>query len=366
MDLAAHKFFSFFPAAQSKVLQQGAKLHKIEEPCTLFEQGDKGGSLFLVLDGEVEISGLTSLGNYQIISELSPGEFFGEFCIIDGGPRSARVRVPSHCSLAEISREAFLEVLDKSPVSAVRNLLTNMVKRIRSFHTRFFNEVVRSQKMVLVGELTNSIMHDLKSPLSVITGTTEVLKDKHRDMETQHMCELMDMQVKRVREMAQEVLDFVRGNTTLIQKSVNLESLFPYFELLNQDYFRRQGVELVMEPADVSLHADPDKLVRVLQNLTNNAAQAMAHGGRIVVSTRAEGDWVEICVKDDGPGIPKEIRDRVFEPFVGEDKHGGTGLGTTIAKSLVESHGGRISFKTSSTGTTFIIRLPKRLDVTLE
>jgi signal transduction histidine kinase len=150
-----------------------------------------------------------------------------------------------------------------------------------------------------------------------------------------------------------------------VPRQINLKDLFPYFEMLNADYFRRQGVELRIETADLEVRADPDKLVRILQNLTNNACQAMLFGGHICLSARDDGEWVTLLVADNGPGIPVELREHLFEPFVTSGNHGGTGLGTSIAKSLIEAHGGTISFVTGDAGTTFSIRLPKRLHLEL-
>ncbi len=365
MKLAEHEFFSFFPPEEAKRLQAEAVVSEYSDPHVLFEEGDEGGIMYLVLDGEVEISGMTGSGTYQMISSLGPGEFFGEFSAIDGGARSAKAEVPLGGSLAAIERGMLLGALDRSPIGTTQKFTSHMIRRIRNFHHRFFTDIVRSQKMLLIGELTNSIIHDLKSPMGIITGTTEMLRDKHRDTESVHMCELIEMQVKRVQDMAREVLDFVRGNTTLVQKDVNLNDLFPYFLLMNQDYFRRQGVELVLNPADIEFHGDPDKIVRVLQNLSNNAAQAMPRGGQIEITAERDGDWVVITVCDDGPGIPEEIQPHLFDPFVSDSKNGGTGLGTTIAKSLVQSHGGSIEFVTGNRGTIFTIRLPKRLDASI-
>ena len=290
MQLAEPPFFKLFPEPQARALQATATVREHAGPKVLFEEGDQGASMYLVLAGEVEISGLTATGSFQTLASMEAGSFFGEFAAVDGGPRSARASIPLRATLAEIPGTALLQAMGEAPASTTQAFVGQMIQRIRSFQHRFFTDIVRSQKMLLVGELTNSILHDLKSPLSIITGTAEVLQDKHRDMETQHLCELIGMQAKRVQDMCREVLDFVRGNTTLVQKQVNLKDVFPYFALLNCDYFRRQGVELRIEPADIELCADPDKLVRVLQNLTNNAAQAMLFGGQINVSAREAGD----------------------------------------------------------------------------
>jgi signal transduction histidine kinase len=363
MELSEHKFFSFFPSEPGELLIEHAEVVTFDGPEVLFEEGDDGGIMYLILEGEVEISGTTSSGKHQTISVLREHEFFGEFSAIDGLRRNARAQVLGPSKLAAIHRDHFLTALDISPVKSTQAFLAHVIQRIRRFHGRFFQEIVRNQKMLLVGELTNTIMHDIKSPMSIIMGTASVISDRYpEDEEVTQLCSLIDMQVNRVQEMSSEVLDYVRGSTTIVQRQVNLKTLFPYFDLLNRDFFNRQDIELVIGEPDISLYADPDKIVRVLQNLANNAAQAMPNGGRIEVDAKVEGAAVIITVKDDGTGIPEDIRDHLFEPFVGEGKHGGTGLGTTIALSLVNSHGGRLTFDTSENGTVFYITLPKRLD----
>jgi signal transduction histidine kinase len=120
------------------------------------------------------------------------------------------------------------------------------------------------------------------------------------------------------------------------------------------------GVELVAEaPHDLVL-VDQDKLLRVLQNLVNNAVEALGRtGGHITIRGVAVEGGHDITVSDDGPGIPETIRERLFQPFVTHGKTNGTGLGMAITKSIVEAHKGRISFTTKSgVGTTFRIFLP--------
>src|SRR5206468_2332195 len=104
-------------------------------------------------------------------------------------------------------------------------------------------------------------------------------------------------------------------------------ALMEKFVFLHQDYLRQQKVELELKPLDVAVKADSDKLLRVLQNLVYNAAEAFKEGGgRITVSGRVSDGEVEICVRDNGPGIPDDIKDNLFEPFVTAGKKGGTGL----------------------------------------
>jgi signal transduction histidine kinase len=119
-------------------------------------------------------------------------------------------------------------------------------------------------------------------------------------------------------------------------------------------------VELIAKSADLLVNADENKLIRVLQNLASNAIEAFnGSGGKIEIAIAANGAWAEIQLTDNGPGIPEAIRTRLFEAFVTYGKQSGTGLGTAIAKSIIDAHGGTIDFQSQlGEGTKFYIRLP--------
>jgi signal transduction histidine kinase len=112
------------------------------------------------------------------------------------------------------------------------------------------------------------------------------------------------------------------------------------------------------------LEADPDRLTQVLRNLVRNAVAHTRPGGRVAVVGRAGNGWLSIAVSDDGPGIPPEQLERVFERFHRVDEarapeRGGTGLGLAIARAIVEAHGGRIwADSKPGAGTTISLQLP--------
>ena len=122
---------------------------------------------------------------------------------------------------------------------------------------------------------------------------------------------------------------------------------------------RQARVSESLEKTDL-LPLDPDRFLRVLQNLVSNAREVLTpyRNGVVSLSARRERDSAVILLSDNGPGIPKEIRSTLFEPFVSHGKPNGTGLGLAIAKAVVEAHHGVIDFETSRKGTTFVIHLP--------
>jgi signal transduction histidine kinase len=102
-------------------------------------------------------------------------------------------------------------------------------------------------------------------------------------------------------------------------------------------------------------------VARAIHNLVRNAVEAMGErGGRLGISAGLEGDELVIRVSDTGPGIPEEVRDRLFQSFVTSGKKGGTGLGLAIVKKILDEHGGSVGVESSSGGATFELRLPQR------
>jgi signal transduction histidine kinase len=143
-------------------------------------------------------------------------------------------------------------------------------------------------------------------------------------------------------------------------KSTKVSDVLHRFELLNREYLEHSNVQLDVESTDVVLDLDINKILRVLQNLVNNATEMFAgKRGRISIIAATKGDVVEISVRDNGPGIPDVIRSRLFEPFQTHGKEKGLGLGLVITKTLVEAHGGTVSVETmTGKGTTFFLRFP--------
>ena len=169
-------------------------------------------------------------------------------------------------------------------------------------------------------------------------------------------------QVVRLGDMVEGVLDFARGETRLSLRIAPLGEVFAQLQENNIVAFEQVGVKLRVRPTALKLPLDPDRLLRVLQNLVTNAREALGKqpGGRITVAARRVKSHCVITVADNGPGVPRAIQTTLFEPFVSQGKTGGTGLGLAIAKSVVEAHHGAIDFHSTRAGTTFTLQLPLR------
>ncbi|MFB8791528.1 MAG: ATP-binding protein [Potamolinea sp.] len=360
MDLESHKFFSFFDPEQSAELCKITIVENVPSQKVLFEEGDLSDYLYLVLEGQVEFRKRTGSNQYQSLTKALPNSFFGELGVLDGKPRSTQAVVYEDAILAKIPGNRLMDILYAAKGQAVIKLFSYMIQRLRESTDEYVKQLVHKEKMVLVGEMLNTIIHDFKSPLSGINLASGMVKEQHPDEETIEWCDMIQAQAQRMSAMAEEFLEFVKGNAVLNKQPVNLVVALKRFEKLNRVYFNEAKIEFVMQVADAVVKVDENKLMRVVQNLVSNAVEAFkGFGGRVELTAIVNEEGAHLTIRDNGPGIPEVIKDRLFESFVTYGKHSGTGLGTTIAKSIIDAHGGQISFHSSSQdGTTFYILLP--------
>jgi signal transduction histidine kinase len=223
-------------------------------------------------------------------------------------------------------------------------------------------EARRQDRLALVGRMAGTIIHDLRNPLTTIRGYAPLLEEETLSrQERQEFVRIITESSNRITEMVQDLLDFSRGQERSLRCEVLALSDFVqgFSTLLRRD-FERSPVEFqwtIHRDALVSL--DVRKMQRVLTNLVANARDVLGEGGQIRLEADVEGDQAVLRVSDNGPGIPEEIRDRLFQPFVTYGKPHGTGLGLTICRQFVEAHGGTIEVETATgQGTTFTIRIP--------
>jgi signal transduction histidine kinase len=358
MNLADHSFFSFFEPEMAAVMADGAVLLDLADGDVLFKEGDTPDNLYLVLEGSVAISKNDSAGQPQVIAYIHANDFLGEFAMLDGGTRSATVSAAGAGRLAAINRRVILENLRDA--GAGLDLTIRIIERIRASNQRQVEERMRQERMSMVGKMINGIIHDFRNPFTVINMLASMLKRKHPD--TESYCDMLAEQIGRMMGMAEEVLEFSRGVTALKAKPFAVADLFARFDRLNRDYLQSLNIVLKIDPVCCSYCGDEDKLLRVLQNLVTNAAQALdGKGGEIRINAEHDEGGLGIHVADNGPGIPEQVRHNLFEAFSTYGKQNGLGLGMAITHSIISAHGGTIRFETETgRGTTFHIHLPER------
>jgi signal transduction histidine kinase len=360
MVVSAHPFISHFPAAQGALLAKQVRFVRYPHRAVIFEEDDASDSIYLVLTGRVALTKKNPGGAPQIIAYKGPADYFGELGVLDGSGRSTAAIADGPVHLGRIDQEVFLKILSESSWHTVLRLFSHVSENLRATNARYVTEVVRKEKLSTVGEMANAMIHDFRGPFTTISLATESLAQRNADPRTQELCAMILRQVGRLGGMVEEVLEFARGETRLKLRATSLREVFAQLRENNAATFARTQVRLVIRESSLSLLLDPDRFQRVLQNLVTNAREALAHQeqARITVAVRVKDNRCLLTVRDNGPGIPREIRETLFEPFVSHGKSGGTGLGLAIARSVVEAHQGLISYRTSRTGTVFTIQLP--------
>jgi signal transduction histidine kinase len=360
MDIEGHSFFRLFEAETAAKLLKLTETRVFPNKTVLFSEGDPPEFIYLVIRGRVDLDKETSPGTFMPIAVLEADTYFGEFGVIDGTGRSARAITRTELHAAVIPRDAFIQFMMGSPGCVSIRVMRHIIDNVRNIDRLWLEEVMRKEKISMVGEMANSILHDIKGSLTIIQMAAELMNDVHDDEETIEYCGIITNQIDRMQSMAQEVLNFSRGDANLDRAPANVRLLLEKFRQSNDDFARQAGVALTIDVPDLVIEIDSHKIERALQNLFRNAVESMeTKGGEIRISAQEFPDYIEIALRDNGPGIPEEIQERLFEPFVSHGKQGGTGLGMSITKSVIDAHQGRLSFETGPDGTTFYLHLPK-------
>ncbi len=222
----------------------------------------------------------------------------------------------------------------------------------------------RDRRLATVGRLMAFVLHDIRSPMSLISGYAELLGRAVPGPETDAYLDRMNVAVRRITAMAEEIIAFSKGEREMLLTKVSIEPLMEAFMNDIRPKLEQQNITARLNlGVGGTVMIDQDKMLRVFHNIVCNAAEAMVGGGNILIETDRVQHRTLFRFTDDGPGIPEKIRGSVFQSFVTAGKTRGTGLGLAVTKEIVEAHGGAIRFTTEiGRGTTFIVEIPDRKD----
>ena len=237
--------------------------------------------------------------------------------------------------------------------------------------TRLQAELVQAQKMEAIGQLVAGVAHELNNPLASIVAFSQLLRtDPELPADLRNQAEMLVQEANRTRVIVKNLLDFARARPAE-RVATDLGPLVDSVLDLQSYSFGKGGLEVTVDvAADLPpLLLDRAQMQQVLVNLTVNAAQAIRDSGQgrtlkvaAARAVRPDGQSVvRIEVTDDGPGVPAELTDRIFMPFVTSKAPGrGTGLGLSVSFGIVTGHGGTLRHEPGpgGVGATFIIELP--------
>jgi len=225
--------------------------------------------------------------------------------------------------------------------------------------------LIRSERLASVGRLAAGLAHEIGNPIAAILGLQElILSDQLNATEQRDFVQRMRKETERIHQILRDLLQFARPTQAAdqeVQSGSVSEALSDTLALLApQTAFKGIQVTQAVAAGLPEVNASHEQLVQVLLNLLLNAADACAGAGVIHVSARQESSRVVLAIEDSGSGVPAEIRDQIFEPFVTSKEVGkGTGLGLAVCRGLVEAAQGTISLDPKYTeGARFLLELP--------
>ncbi len=248
----------------------------------------------------------------------------------------------------------------------------------RTGGVRFFTAVIRditerkemqarlaqTERLAAVGELAAGVAHEVNNPINTIINSAQLMMDG--DPAEEHTSIILE-EGQRIADIVSDLLQFARGDRDSPQPTILTEVVQRTVRLVGEN-FKRHGIALQVDvDQDLPLvRARPQQLQQVLLNLLINAKDALLQDTRprprsvrLGVAPSAGGDTVLLSVRDSGPGIPADLGERIFEPFVTTKRaRGGTGLGLSISRTLVEGFGGSLTVVSSPEGADFRVVLP--------
>ena len=238
----------------------------------------------------------------------------------------------------------------------------------RAFNT-MAAELAETEK--LRRDLVANVSHELRTPITALQAVLENLVDQVEPPDPATLRTML-AQTQRLGALINQLLDLSRleaGTIPLERRSFQVGSLLYQAveeSRLHVDTGMSKHVRLnvTTDPPDLRAHGDPERIHQVVANLLENAVRHSPNGGEVIVAARRERDRVRIEVRDQGPGIPDEEAERVFERFyrgaAGLSREGGTGLGLAIARWIVDLHGGDIRAEPNApVGCRMVVALPK-------
>ena len=234
--------------------------------------------------------------------------------------------------------------------------LKEYIRRVEESH----QALVRAEKMAAAGRLTASIAHEINNPLQAVLNCLHLAGRAELDSAArQSYLNLAQNEMNRLIATVQRMLDFYRPGA-LDRKQTEVNSLIRHVLALMDQQFEKRGVRLEtdLSPEPIEAYVVGDQIQQVLINLMLNSLEAMPSGGEIRIESCLQDGNALIILEDNGPGIPEEDRERVFEPFT-STKEGGTGLGLTVSYGIMSAHGGQLTLGESRNGgAQFQLLLP--------
>jgi PAS domain S-box-containing protein len=226
---------------------------------------------------------------------------------------------------------------------------------------RIEDEIELSRRLSAIGRLTSGVAHEVKNPINAIVVHLEVLRQKLSavDPDTRRHLDVIGSEIKRLDRVVQTLVDFTRP-VELRLAEIDLRKLVDEVITLASPEAARHNVQIERAAASdpLATRIDADLVKQALLNIVINGVQAMPGGGTLHVASRREGEVAVVEVRDEGPGIPAEIRDKIYNLYF-TTKQGGSGIGLAMTYRVLQLHHGSLEFESEEgKGAAFYLRFP--------
>ena len=331
----------------------------------VFHRGEPADSMYLVFGGTVHLtrdhSGIN--GPPELLAQIGTNDFFGDMALLDHEPHVVDAVVAQAAALGRIDRPGMEDILRRAPHIVPLNFVRAVHRRITGANPHFTEEILRGERLHHVGTMTGAIIHDFKTPLTAIRCACDLLETQAHDGTHRRMAEIIKRSVERMMAMTQELLDYTLGSSApLVFEPLPIRRLLAELDEQCLNDLPRQGIQVERQiDDDGEIEVDALRFERMLLNIIKNGKEAMGRSGRLRLAVYPDGETLVFEIEDTGRGMTPQVAAKIFEPFFTHAKPQGTGLGMSMAKSVVDGHRGTIRVESElGRGTKFVVQVPRR------
>lgn len=372
-----------FPALSERELSEivsAGKLNAYPIGSKLTIEGAYETTFYILLEGEVQVTKKFDENEERLLKILRAGDFFGEMAIIHDAPRAATITALSEVKVLEIQRETFTRLLQENSQLSLamvrevsRRLRENDEMAIADLHKKAKELSLAYRRLAQQEEarrqFLTTIAHELRTPLMSANGFLQIIRSRTLQGDAlENALKTVERSLKEITALVNDILFLQEMDLILPEfqptdlSQIILEVIEAYRGMAQQ-----QGIELQVNLlADtVQVAGDAKSLGRALAAVVDNGIKFSPNGGRVGVSLSTHEHWAEIQVQDNGVGIPAEAMPFIFDRFYHLDEVNGylfrgAGLGLSIARQVIEQHGGEIAVESVlGQGSTFRLRLKR-------
>lgn len=250
----------------------------------------------------------------------------------------------------------------RDEVAQLRHAFYHMIENLRGYlseYKRMFEEKEKLSCMAAIGQMSAQIAHEMRNSLYAIRGAISGIERSKHQLEIKDYISVIKDETLEMTIMADEFLRFAKMPSPSFVPCKIDDVVNKVVDLLNPD-LEESNIKVLREGDGIpEISGDPALLKQVFMNLFMNAIQAMKKGGIITVSYKMTDAWLEIYIKDTGPGIHTDMASKIFQPFF-TTKSDGAGLGLAMVYKIILAHHGNIELLPSEKGALFRIQLPSR------